>query len=109
MNILSRVKASGVEFTKALMLILTILMFMFIAYTLINQERQSNAEVAGHTQTLNEINNVVKKLEQNNQVNHDTTIKYLQCIVEGLITSTPNTAQASFNSCLVVSGVQESN
>lgn len=64
-------------------------------------------QVLNHTQTLNQINNIVTQLEKNNQVNHDTTIKYLQCIVQGLITSTPQTAQGSFNACLAVSGIIE--
>lgn len=71
------------------------------------QQQQSSQEaVANHTQTLNEIKSVVTQLEQNNQINHDTTIKYLQCIVEGLITSTPEDAQATFDSCIAVSGIQ---
>lgn len=73
------------------------------------QSRQAQAAVAAHTQTLNEIKNIVSQLEQNNQTNHDTTIAYLECIVQGLINTTPassTNAQTTFNSCIAVSGIQ---
>jgi hypothetical protein len=73
------------------------------------QAAASQRAVAAHTQTLNEIKNIVTQLEKNNQTNHDTTIAYLECIVQGLISSTPGSqanAQTTFNACIAVSGLQ---
>lgn len=102
-----RLRFNRIGGLKILLVIVAIVLFSFATFTLIQQQRQSQLAVAGHTQVLNQINNVVTELEKNNQTNHDTTIKYLQCIVEGLINSTPQTAQASFNACLAVSGIQQ--
>lgn len=87
--------------------------FIFAFITFLNSQNQkqqasqsAQQAVANHTQTLEQLSNAVNTLKANNQVNHDTTIKYLQCIVQGLLTSTPQTAQATFSACLAVSGVK---
>lgn len=101
-----RLRINRLETTKILLLGIAAILSIFAIFTLSQQQRQSQKQVAAHTQTLNEIKNVVTQLEQNNQENHDTTIKYLECIVQGLITSSPQTAESSFQACLAVSGLQ---
>jgi hypothetical protein len=73
------------------------------------QQEQSQKQVAAHTQTLNEIKGIVTQLEQNNQTNHDTTIAYLECIVQGLTTATPANSQSTLNACIAVSGLPTKN
>lgn len=102
-----------VQVIKLILGFVALIVFAVAGFTFSNSQKlkeqqsvQAQQEVLNHTQTLNEIDLAVKQLKMNNQVNHDTTIKYLQCIVQGLINSTPQTAQASFNACLTVSGIQ---
>lgn len=107
-------KISKVQGVKILMVVLSIGILTFAGVTYTTNQRiahkqavASEQAVANHTQTLNEINNAVIQLEKNNQVNHDTTIAYLKCIVQGLVSATPSNVQPVLNACLVVSGVPQ--
>lgn len=104
-SMFSSLKLHQLEATKGLLLLIAIVLFVLAALTFSQQNRQSERAVASHTQTLNEINSAVQQLEKNNQTNHDTTIAYLKCIVEGLVSSTPADVQPTLNACLTVSGV----
>lgn len=74
-----------------------------------NQNRARAARAASQKKSLVALTNAVTELEHNNQVNHDTTIKYLNCVLVGVTTSSvasPNQALAIYQSCLSVSGVK---
>lgn len=89
---------------KIVMIIVAISLVVIAGAIYANSQRIAHDD---QTQTLNEINRAVDQLEKNNQVNHDTTIAYLKCIVQGLISSTPSSVQPVLNSCLAVSGVPQ--
>lgn len=69
------------------------------------QAKQSQEQVANHTQTLQQIQDIVTQIKQNNQQNHDTTIKYIQCVVQSFFGTTPSEVQADFNSCVSEAGL----
>lgn len=112
---LEYLKLHSIQTTKLTMVLVAGILFVLAASAYATNQRlkeqqalTAQRQVANHTQTLNEIEGVVTQIEKNNQVNHDTTIKYLECVVQGLLNSTPTTAQSKFNACLAVSGVQPS-
>lgn len=105
-----------IEFLRIITPILTALLVGAAFLVFVNSQRVAHAAavrsqqaVAAHTETLNQINNVVTQLKKNNQVNHDTTITYIQCNVNLFVKVSEGTpvSQADFNACIANSGIVE--
>lgn len=103
-------KASGF---KIILTIIAIIIFLFTgsAYVTSQHIQDQNAansqkSVANHTETLAEIKNAVNELKANNAVDHQTTIKYINCVLVG-ITEAPSQTQALavYQTCLANSQI----
>lgn len=111
---IKRLHINKAQVTKLLLLVVALALFVGAAITFANsqnvkaqQARQAQQSVANHTQTLNQIADAVAQLKQNNQINHDTTIKYINCVLVGISSaSSKDQILAVYQACLAGSGIQ---
>lgn len=110
---LPKLKLSYRTLKNVILPMLAMVLFLGAFITFINSNKTAHQEavnsqraVSNHTQTLNQINNVVQQIESNNQTNHDTTIRYLQCVIDLLLT-TPQPTKAQANACLSGAGLAD--
>jgi hypothetical protein len=73
------------------------------------QAATSQAAVANHTQTLDEIKQAVNQLKTNNAADHTVTIKYINCVLVGITQANPSGSQtailAVYQNCLANSQI----
>ena len=108
-------KASGF---KIILVVVAIIIFLFAGEAYDTSQRlkeqqalQSQASVANHTQTLNEIENAVEQLKASNQADHTQTIKYINCVLVGITGITPGADSQSqalsvYQTCLTENGAK---
>lgn len=94
------------KIAKLITPVITALVFLTAILVFINSQHRSQAEVQNHTQTLQQISQAVNQIKANNQINHDTTIKYIQCVLDTSIAAQQQPiTKDTFNTCLKNSGV----
>lgn len=92
--------------------LLAVAIFIFAFVTFVNSQnqkqeasKQAQQAILDHTETLDQLKDAVNTLKANNQVNHDTTIKYIQCVIESFGAGTQTQIEQAFNACTLISGV----
>lgn len=76
------------------------------------QQKNSQAAVAGHTQTLiqikatdTEIKNAVDQIKASNTTDHQQTVQYINCVLVGITGASTNAEiQMVYENCLKTSG-----
>lgn len=113
-NFLKQIRGHKIDFAKSLMIVLALGAFIFAGIIYANsqatkarQTKQAQQSVANHTETLDEIASAVTQLKQNNQINHDTTIRYLQCLANLVEMASQGQVitQVNLDDCTSVSGL----
>jgi maltose-binding protein MalE len=73
------------------------------------QTANSQAAVANHTQTLDEIKQAVNQLKASNAADHTVTIKYINCVLVGITQANPPDSQSAilavYQQCLADSQI----
>jgi long-subunit fatty acid transport protein len=70
------------------------------------QTAESQAAVANHTKTIDEIQQAVSQLKASNQADHTTTIKYINCVLVGLTEAgAAGNALSVYQTCLANSQI----
>lgn len=101
-------KASGVKIILVLIAIIAVLASLQSygnsSRVRETQAKQSQAAIANHTQTLDEIQQAVTELKASNAADHTATIKYINCVLVGLSTAgASGNALPVYQTCLASS------
>lgn len=113
-NIWRQIPVHKISLTKVLLVVAAGALFFAATQTIIatqetkaRQSHQAQQAVFNHTETLNDIDRAVTELKMNNQTNHDTTIRYLQCLSNLVLEDSQGIVitQVDLNNCTSVSGL----